>query len=351
MKCFLHIGTEKTATTTIQAFFHINRPQLLKKGFIYTKSAGIGNNRSLSVAAYDPNRRDEFTSSHNISTIQNLLDFQLETISNLRKEIEESMDGASSIIISSEHFQSRLTRITEISRLKSILHGLNFTDISVIVYLRRPSDIANSLYSTALKCGNHLLDEPPPPDHPYYNNICHHENTIKKFGSIFGSSSIIPRLFDRNEFINKSIIDDIMSVIGIPEDETYSFPENQNESLSWLGVKLLKRLNKLISTLDHNRPNPLRANLNTYIEKNFSGSKYVMPSHLYEAYEKTFQDSNEWVRETYFPNRECLFSKSTPEDSSLNLSDTELDNIANCIASIWRDKQMRILSLLNDANR
>ena len=155
MKCFLHIGTEKTATTTIQNFLHLNRENLLSKGFIYPESVGKKNNRALSIAAYNSGRRDNLTKLKQLDSDDKLLEFQEQTVQKLRQEVS-NVETASTIIFSSEFFQSRLTKISEIERLKEILKGLGVTDISVIVYLRRPADIANSLYSTAIRNGSIL---------------------------------------------------------------------------------------------------------------------------------------------------------------------------------------------------
>jgi len=346
MKCYLHIGTEKTATKTIQAFFNINRSKLLEKGFIYTKSAEGANNQKLPVAAYNLYKRDALTKINGLDTDEKLAFFQSETVVNLAKEIESIKNvypNATIIIFSSEHIQSRLTDIKEIERLKGILHRLGIIDIRVVVYLRRPAEIANSLYSTAIKSGS-LLETPPPPNSPHFENVCWHKNTIEKFGSVFGVSAIIPRLFDKHEFLNGSIIDDILHVIGIPPD-SYDIPTNQNESLSLTGVNILRRLNKTIPVRIDNKPNEVRANLVSYIQKHFSDSKYIMPDYLYEAYDSEFQDSNEWIRQKYFPSKEILFTSKTPKEASLNMPDIEIDRIAALITSIWNDKQKRIINL------
>ena len=341
MKCFLHIGTEKTATTTIQKFFDINRDNLLSKGFIYTKTAGSTNNRALPVAAYDQCRRDDFTKQLCINSDHELLAFQQKTIQSLRREIKAFRKDDSTIIFSSEHIQSRLTSIEEIERLREIICDLGIADISVVVYLRRPADIANSLYSTAIKAGKHL-EASPLPKQRYWNNVCNHKNTIENFSSVFGDSAIIPRLFDKDEFTNGSIIDDILNVIGIPNDHLYEIPNKANESLSLTGIDLLRHLNKTIPRFIGNRPNPVRANLVGYIEKHFSDGKYVMPSYLYKEYDSEFQKSNDWVKEKYFPHKENLFSKEIPDEMATDkIPDTELKKIADFITSIWNDMQKK----------
>lgn len=61
MKCFLHIGTEKTATTTIQSFLSLNRKRLREYGYFYPESIGFLNHSSLSIAAYELTKRDDLT--------------------------------------------------------------------------------------------------------------------------------------------------------------------------------------------------------------------------------------------------------------------------------------------------
>ena len=346
MKCFLHIGTAKTATTTIQNFLDINRDSLLEKDYIYTKSAGKTNNRGLSASAYHLSRRDEFTKQLLIDSDAKLLKFQKQTIRNLTKEIAtlNKDSSKSTIIFSSEHFQSRLTHIEEIERLREIIYSFGVTDISVVVYLRRPADIANSLYSTAIKTGGHR-QYPPSPKHPSYNNLCNHKNTLEKFGTVFGESALIPRLFDKNEFINGSIIDDLLNIFGIPNDDKYEVPKNLNESLSVVGVNLLRRINNTIPKWVDDKPNLVRANLVSYFARHFSDSKYVMPKRLYEAYDLEFQESNDWVRRKYFPDKKKMFSDHIIQEAKLSISEEELDRIANFIIDIWSAKQTRIMTL------
>lgn len=346
MNCFLHIGTEKTATTTIQKFLDINRYKLIEKGFFYTKTAGMTNNQALSVAAYNLSRRDDFTKRHGLNSDDELLIFQKQIIRNLTKEITKFKKNnfGSTIIFSSEHIQSRLTDVKELEKLREIIYNLGVTNITVVVYLRRPADIANSLYSTSLKSGNYE-DEPLSPQNSYWNNVCNHKNTIKKFSYIFGKSAIVPRLFDKNELINGSIIDDFLNVIGTSIDNQYYIPDNLNKGLSATGINLLKRLNKTIPMWVDNKPNPIRQNLVLYIEKHFSDSTYVMPRFLYEEYDLEFQESNDWVRDQYFSDKKNIFSNEIPKEATATIPEAELEKISSLITDIWNDKQNKINEL------
>jgi hypothetical protein len=344
MKCYLHIGTEKTGTTSIQQFFNINRSRLLEKGFMFTESVGADNNRSLSVAAYDLSHYDDFTASEGFDTNEKLKAFQEQFIAELETEINgtrASHPHVDTIVFSSEHVHSRLTRANELQRLKEILHRLGIQEIQIIVYLRRPAELANSLYIESIKAGYNLRCWPP---EEYYDNVCNHRNTLSLYSSVFGQTSITPRLFNRQDLVNESIIDDITSVMGIPRD-SYACPGIMNKGISMLGLEILKRLNKRIPAYIDNKPNCIRAELASYIVNNFSDDKYIMPSDLFEKYDLRYHDSNEWIRQHYFKDKQELFPTDIPQQSSLNMQQEDLDKIAGLIASIWSGKQLELLEL------
>ena len=76
MKCYLHIGTEKTVTTTIQSFLSTNREYLKDQGFYYLESLGSPNNRYLSLLGFDQSRRDDFTKRLHLFTDEQIVGFQ-----------------------------------------------------------------------------------------------------------------------------------------------------------------------------------------------------------------------------------------------------------------------------------
>ena len=90
MKCFLHIGTEKTATTTLQNFLHLNRDKFAKYGFLLPKNAGYPNNYKLPILAYNNHRRDDLTNINGIYTEESLIQFQKKINEGLKTEITES---------------------------------------------------------------------------------------------------------------------------------------------------------------------------------------------------------------------------------------------------------------------
>ncbi len=337
MKCYLHIGPEKSATTTLQEFFHLNRTRLLEKGYLFTGSAGEKNNHKLAVAAYDPGRRDEFWAYEGLETAVDLLKFQRQIMRSLSEEIRAAAVDKSGlkVIFSSEHLQSRLTEMSELYRLKQNLVDIGISSFSIIMYLRNPADIANSLYSTAVRCGGVAM-APPPPDDPYFSNVCDHRRTLERFGTVFGHDSLIPRIFDPSRFMHGSIIDDFLDVIGVPPSDSYQVPANANESLSAYGLRILRSLNVLLPKINDGRHNPMRGDLDSFFEKHFKDGKYHMSAALYDAYDDHYSESNEWVRRMFFPEIDRLFPEKTyPGGSGQDMSEEESEKIAALIADIW----------------
>jgi hypothetical protein len=154
MKCYLHIGTEKTATTTIQKFLNINQKKLATHGLGFSQASGKLNNRQLVIAAFNERHEDVFSRRLTTQSQQGLPVIQKQIIEGLRKEfIEFGKTGIERVVFSSEHIQSRLTHPIELQRLKSILENLGYDDVQIIIYLRNPADLAASLYSTQIKAG------------------------------------------------------------------------------------------------------------------------------------------------------------------------------------------------------
>lgn len=338
MKCILHIGTEKTGTKTIQTFLHRNRAALARWGCLYTTAAGAPNNLKLPLAAYDPGRRDNLTRLQGLDTARKLRAFQADTREALRRELRGS-PGASTVLFSAEHIHSRLTERDELLRLRALLEDLGLVDIWILVYLRRPADLAGSLYSTAVKSGETACG-PPSPEDPYYRNICHHRGTLERFGAVFGMERVTPRLFDAAAFAGGTLLADLLQTIGLPQMvPLIEAASRQNERLSALGIELLRRVNRRVPLLLGDRPNRLRAGLvGRFSECLAGGPPYVISEDLFLRYEAEFEQSDEWVRARYFPDRDRLFPRTAPPGPAslgLGLGPDELERLADLIAGIW----------------
>ncbi len=154
MKIYLHIGTEKTGTTSIQLFLSKNREELSNNKIMYSKVLGDPNNIRLSIALQNIDKIDDSRIHSKIITKESIVNFRDELSNDLSEEIHREKPDI--LIISSEYLSSRMDNPDELERLKAFLNQFS-EDITVIVYLRRQDKFFESLYSTAIKKG-HIMD-------------------------------------------------------------------------------------------------------------------------------------------------------------------------------------------------
>ena len=337
MECILHIGTEKTGSSTLQHFLSLNRSRLLKKGIAYTKTLGKKVNNGICLLSYPIERRDNLTEKIKVVSDTDFRQKQQKLKKRFKKEIKNivKIRGVKKFIISSELIQSRLITEKDVQKLKTLLvDELGFDKIKVVIYLRDPALTAQSLFSTAIKFG-HTGEGPPHPNDEYFGNVCNHKATLKRFGNIFGEDSLVIRLFQKEDLFGNSIITDFFHVLKEPISPRYIVPKNSNPSLSYTAVSLLSEINKYWPRKIGNHPNYKRSYLIKYLENN-STTKFKISTQLKREYDKYFNKSNEWVRKKYFPHRETLFYKSNINNNFEYQQNFNIEEVANLVTQIWK---------------
>ena len=122
MKVYIHIGTEKTGTTSIQNFFDLNRQKLQDLGIAYLRSIGHTNNRKLATCCIGLDRKHDAIAALGIEEKDKSEKWQSRILRELRAEVNNLPPNVQTIFISSEHFHSRLINIQELEFLRQILY-------------------------------------------------------------------------------------------------------------------------------------------------------------------------------------------------------------------------------------
>lgn len=349
MECYLHIGTEKTGTTSLQDFFNSNRKQLLEQGFFYPQSIGKKNHNNLVLLCYESYREDSLTLGNGLYTHRNLKKFQKVIFKKLKDEVAKVK--GKKIIFSSELFSSRLLTKIELERLRTLLYEIGITDVKVVVYLREPFATAQSLLSTFVKAGNVINKVPNPGNHYYFEAVCNHKALIKRFLSVFDVQTLIPKLFIREELENNSIINDFSTTIGLNiADGMVVSSKKKNYSLSKNEIFILSNINRFLPRYVGRTPNIIRRDFVRYLIKNVNSSNYQAHSKLKEQYQKYYSASNEWVCEKFFPTRIILFSEYNINDSESiepqKIDDELNDELYLLIANLWEERYKKNIFLL-----
>ena len=333
MKCILHIGTEKTGSTSLQSFLHQNADLLANQSFRFPTLLDQQNHFALVMAARD--FADETVAPMKAAIgIDKPLDF-VAFQQRLRRELRTCVQDAETdtLLLTSEHLHQLLTTHAQRVNLRTLLESVGIDEFKVVIYLRRPADLINSWYSTALRCGIFLSEPPPATLHSIDSPDCRYDATLQGWEQVFGRDALRVRLFDRSTLVGNSVIDDFCAAAGIQIDSNMVIPTDVNSSLSHDSVEILRLVVPELNDLAPRSIAELAHAVANATEHALSPSqKFMMSERLQRDYDNEYADSNESVRARYFPQRTTLFDTSRiRKASSAAISAAEHERIAGLI--------------------
>lgn len=309
----LHIGLEKTGTTSIQFLLRQNREQLLKSSILVSNYSASGNNFHLAVASYAKFRADGLTRQLSIGSEAELQKFRQATIQALAGEIKST--APEKVILSSEHFQSRLLGTDDIALLRSLLEEAGCQNIRVLLYLRDPLKIAMSHHGMAIKKGIHVTEEFYRPEHRRISHIIDHKKTLSNWAAVFGEANIDVRLYPEGQS-GDVLIADFLAAAGIsPNQLDLSKQELRNVNLNALALESLNRVN---AKSDRVRLLAEDRWLFNRLEQEFAGRGLVPTPEVVELFAEHFSADHKLIAKRWFDSKNPLFVSSyrTEEASS-----------------------------------
>ena len=342
---YLHIGTEKTGTTSLQDTLYKNKELLKTTGVHFLQSAGSRNNRALPSLCMDGKKRDAFLVSKGILDEAGRERFKAELYSKLCRELETLPAKIHTVIISSEHFHSRVNSRSEIEKLFSILSPY-FSKIFIVCYLREQSELCASLYSTAIKAGgvrsfNEFLGTCRP-DRIYYNYF----KFVSLWASVFGLDNLIVRNYSRKCLYNKDIADDFFFRLGIDIDFVRS-DLSKNSSLNVLGQAFLVAINKTMPKYHEDGAlNEVRRSLVRAVDGQFKGRGQAISMDSYQKIYDSFNDGNVRLNEKLLGGEGNFFEFNPPAiyDNSTIID----DSVVASISSLFEVLEGGVLSSKSD---
>jgi hypothetical protein len=190
----LHVGFEKTGTTSIQRVLEDNRDALATRGIFLPRSLGKENHKRLAAYAFDSGSTDiAVTSTGRGATEEEVQQFRSTVARQLATEVEQS--NASVAVFTTEDL-SRLYHRSEIERLLDLLRPMA-RRISVLAFLRRQDLAAVSRYYSLVLGGSTQLAVLPPGDAPVPRYYCYAEN-LAVWAELVGPSNVRVLRFPEN---------------------------------------------------------------------------------------------------------------------------------------------------------
>jgi len=322
----LHIGTEKTGTTTIQEFLYLNRQLLKDQGIAYPDSIGKRNHMQLVMAQMTVQRK---IPGIELNTPEERKDWNRKLLEKFDNEMTSLPDQIKKVIISSEHFTGFIKERHDLSSLNELFNAY-FSSITIIIYLRRQDQLEVSRHSTA-----YLLGYPAKENdfeillNRHYYNYFHLLNMWEKE---FPDARIRPRIFDQAELFDNDLITDFMRQAGIKSKPDFIVPKKLNESLSNSAVDAAIFMDMMaekgLFEFNTKASKALRKEIIIAINQKFPGhgKKPSRPVAI-EFYNK-FRETNQKVAKKWF-FRKQLFSEDFsmypeyPENTSIDTAVVE----------------------------
>lgn len=242
-RLIIHIGTEKTGTTTLQHFLHHNAKTLEKLGIWYpTDPTRSYNERKAQfpLAGSLANSAADFVSASKEKTLSRCL-------ADFCSDAESA--GQAVTVISAEHFSSRVENADQLKRFREQLSTC-FTEIQVVCYVRNQADLALSSYSTDIVHGaRHIFD---PSSVSTENRYFNHVEMLGLWNSVFGREALVVREYDRSTLVQGDICRDFArEILGI-DPGRLAFVAETNASLGAVFLELLRQINLCLPTLKDN---------------------------------------------------------------------------------------------------
>lgn len=201
---YLHIGTFKTGTTSIQSFLSKKMNILLKEGILYPLSS-----RTKKYPNAHHNLASELIKENRSYLPNEMYEMNAGIWKDVIKEIEEFK--GKKIIISSEHF-NRLN----IKEIEMIRKHLSNYEVKIIVFLRKQDEYFKSYYCQDVKIAHYWGDI-----RNYiakYKNEGNYYQKLKPWKETFGQENIIVRLFNKD--LKNDLINKFLAIVDVKLEES-----------------------------------------------------------------------------------------------------------------------------------
>jgi len=295
MHCYLHIGVEKTGTTSIQKFLYLNRALLNQNGYQLTDSLSKPNNTGITVLSLSSLKNEEIKYFSVISSEEKFNKKKQFLKWSIKEEVKKAKPG-SKFIFSNEHMHSLLSSREEIDFLKKFLQSIGFTDFTVLVFVRPIIEMVRSRRSTAFKNAiiniHPRLQDASKENFPYLYNL---KESFNKWISVFGKRNIKVMKFDSSD--KDFLYQKFLGAVNLEAKDIHLLiPEISNKSLSY--EAMLSLFNKKNEILKKYKKRKHLINFIQKLKNDFSqhyGNKIAIFEDILRSFENRFEEDNIYI--------------------------------------------------------
>ena len=291
----LHIGHMKTGTTSLQTTFRDNADVLARRGLYYFAQTRTNHALVRPFSARTAKRKEsKFLKAFREEAARNRLPQGLISSETLQRL------GPPEIAACVEAMRTIAPRVR------------------VLLYVREPVSLAISAAHQGVRSGKRLADIVANP------RVLNLTQLITRWRDAVGEENLTVRPFERGQLAGGDVVDDVLSVLGLPEAGAGLQRYSANEGLSVLGIAMLERA--IARMPNRKMPYDQQRAFN-----HIKGPRYVLPAEALEDVRRRSAPHVAFLRESY-----GISFKPSSEVSSapLALTDAELDSLAEVFHEI-----------------
>jgi len=305
----LHIGVEKTGTTTIQEFLHLNRKLLAEQEICFPRFMNLRNHWQMAVFCCNDKKSNQFTRINNIDDLEKRKKWKHDFNALFKEEMLKISGNYHTVIFSSEHLSTFLMEESEIQSLNKILEPF-ISSFIIIIYIRRQDLIASSMISNYARVG--LSTTLPTGSEIVARHFYNYRRLLKKWSEVFGKENIRLRIFEKEQLIHQDLLQDFMQQAGIRQDEKFRLPQRLNTALSATAIEAAWLFNQKFPAQDKRSDfqllNKLRLEMIHQINEKYPGPGKMLLKNDAREFLNIYKNTNRKVAAEWF-GREKLFNE------------------------------------------
>lgn len=334
----MHIGAEKTGTTSVQQWFMRNRKALLqRRGILFPETPGKFNHVALSAYALDVSHgMEELRVVCGANKHPSVEAFREQFINDLEAEIIRT--DPRRIVFSNEHCSSRLRTLEEITRLRDLLYRFS-PNVRIVLYIREPVSFFASWYSTMIASGG-TAPFPNRPE-PHFLNAANWLGMIQMWADVFGPQALTIRRYDRKLFPDFDPIRDVCSLLNLPSENFAPVPA-KNESLGLLPLLFLRKLNPDLPRIKDGAMNQERGNIVPILRTFPDPRRYSIPGQTARLIQDHFAESYAELKRVWFPDETGpLFSEPDLQSAGSESTSLSEDELLALTRHLWINRRTK----------
>jgi hypothetical protein len=320
--CILHIGTEKTGSTSLQTFFGLNRTILADSGYFVPRSLTfpsddlVLNHGQLAIISMNDEKfHDDLRRGFRIFDRNDLDQARRDLFTSFSEEVTAISCGCHTVILSSEQCHSRLVTSEEVQNLKDVLDYFCET-YRIVVYLRPQHELAMSQYGMFLANGIYDIDmfPPLPPPRGYakeiYTNRAYfdYRALLDRWSLVFGEDALYPRIYAVDALPGNDVVLDFTADFFLIGRGALVSPPRRNANMSARGQALLVSFYRSFGDVGRFGSGMLRERIRNAVLERFPGPGRTPTRPEVAAFLRQFAEDNEMIRSRWFPQRRHLFN-------------------------------------------